>query len=316
MLKQNSLFQINLLRSTYSYLILFTLVSYFSATNSKTLAIQKPELHPDKSEIEAIKKTTQLQAQVIQKSERHPSKTEIEAIKMETQSHIQNMRGGSSSDYIDDNRSPLLKKKVLDFQNSWQKVNPSVAQFLGVWPGYEHSVEIYPSTINNQVCLSFESSETEEDDDEWDIGIVEDKYIITKDKRVFFKVGEYLGIALIANNKVQQGHETPLRPPYPLENNVSSKVASGLCTTKLPNQVFKEQGDEYYDSKSWSEAINKYTMAIQLSPRYTATIYNRGLAYYYNGQNELALSDLTKAAQLYQEQDKEKDGSIPLWRCV
>jgi tetratricopeptide (TPR) repeat protein len=57
----------------------------------------------------------------------------------------------------------------------------------------------------------------------------------------------------------------------------------------------------------WQQAIAFYTEAIILSPRYAALYYNRGLAYYYSGMKQVAVEDLQKAAQLYQEQGKESD---------
>jgi tetratricopeptide (TPR) repeat protein len=246
------------------------------------------------------------QSQELQKSERFPTNGEIKKIQQQTRLHINNWPNALDY-YIKDNRNPQIKQQITQFQQTWQKVNPAVTPFLGLWGGYEQWVAIYPSTAQNQVCLI--SGSEEPGYEQFDTGTVEAGYLKTQGNGAFFREGSYLGIAAITGNRVQQGHETPLRAPYPLEKNskFSQRLAASGCTEKLPHQAYKEMGDEYYDKQMWSKAIDVYNKAIKSSPRYTATIYNRGLAYYYNGQNELALSDLTKAAQLYQEQGKEKD---------
>ncbi|MGF1603476.1 MAG: tetratricopeptide repeat protein [Thermosynechococcaceae cyanobacterium] len=113
----------------------------------------------------------------------------------------------------------------------------------------------------------------------------------------------------IAGNRVQQGHETPLRAPYPLvkSSKFSQRLAASGCTEKFPHQVYKEKGDEYYEAKQWSSAIAEYSKAVSLSPRYTAVFYNRGLAYHYNGQKTQAIADIDRAARLFKEQGKTKD---------
>jgi tetratricopeptide (TPR) repeat protein len=72
-------------------------------------------------------------------------------------------------------------------------------------------------------------------------------------------------------------------------------------------QFYKEQGDIYYEKKEWSNAVSNYTQGIELSPRYAAIYYNRGLSHKYLSNQQSALSDLNTAARLYQEQGKTKD---------
>ena len=64
-------------------------------------------------------------------------------------------------------------------------------------------------------------------------------------------------------------------------------------------QQADRRGDEYYNSKSWDLAIEKYTEAIALDPKNAIYYSDRGSAYYYGKKNDRkALDDYTRAHQL------------------
>jgi tetratricopeptide (TPR) repeat protein len=86
-----------------------------------------------------------------------------------------------------------------------------------------------------------------------------------------------------------------------------SEGPSHSLSEKSQHQTVKEQADRHYANNEYQQAIAAYTEAITLSPRYAALYYNRGLSYHFSGMKQLAITDLQKAAQLYQEQGKERD---------
>jgi tetratricopeptide (TPR) repeat protein len=126
--------------------------------------------------------------------------------------------------------------------------------------------------------------------------------------------GSYRRITWEQNNTVfvtQEGcHSEPnldLRAKQTLIARASSMASEPPIQSIYNAQYYKEQGDTHYDQRSWPQAITAYTEALTLSPRYAAIYYNRGMAHHYNGQNQQAITNLQKAAQLYLEQGKGKD---------
>ncbi len=80
----------------------------------------------------------------------------------------------------------------------------------------------------------------------------------------------------------------------------------------FPNQALKEKAKEdtreyfnlgyaSYEKKDYSQAIEFYSKAIELDPKYTNAYYNRGLAYYDKGENDKAIEDNIKAIELNPE---------------
>jgi tetratricopeptide (TPR) repeat protein len=92
-----------------------------------------------------------------------------------------------------------------------------------------------------------------------------------------------------------------------LINSPFSRGPSHSLSAKNQHQTVKEQADRHYANNEYPQAIAAYTQAITLSPRYAALYYNRGISYHFSGMKQLAIADLQKAAQLYQEQGKERD---------
>ena len=68
-------------------------------------------------------------------------------------------------------------------------------------------------------------------------------------------------------------------------------------------EAYEKRGIVYYELKGYQEAIANYTMAINLNPDdFAAPYYNRGLIYEIQGENQTAIKDFQKAAELYQQQ--------------
>ncbi len=59
--------------------------------------------------------------------------------------------------------------------------------------------------------------------------------------------------------------------------------------------------------KEYEKAIADFNQAIRLDPNDAMAYYNRGLIYRNQGDNQAALSDFQKAANLYQQQGRQDD---------
>jgi tetratricopeptide (TPR) repeat protein len=203
-----------------------------------------------------------------------------------------------------------------NFVKAWSNISPNASKYLGEWSGQENWLFVFPSINKDEVCVVNLPGDVPETVN-FSHGKALASHISTSyNGQASISLIEDQGfLGLIGINDSRAWEQVYPKPLQKFNSSYNGRDVSKLnaqleiygCTASLPHQVFKEKGDGYYDKQMWSKAIDAYNKAIKSSPRYTATIYNRGLAYYYNGQNELALSDLTKAAQLYQEQGKEKD---------
>ena len=108
-------------------------------------------------------------AQGVKKSERYLSNQEIRSLESDLQSRVS---GGSR--FFQERRTSAQINKINNFVNAWQKVDPSIAPFLGSWGGFEESLLIYPSKNRGQVCvvLSFFSSSRNMVENVFNIGTV------------------------------------------------------------------------------------------------------------------------------------------------
>ncbi len=61
---------------------------------------------------------------------------------------------------------------------------------------------------------------------------------------------------------------------------------------------YYNQGVARYEKGDYAKAINNYTKAIELKPRYAEAYYNRGIAYDDKGQYDRAIEDYSKAIEI------------------
>ena len=62
--------------------------------------------------------------------------------------------------------------------------------------------------------------------------------------------------------------------------------------------AYSNRGNAYREKGKHDQAIEDYTNAIKLNPRYANAYYNRGLAYSYKGDNDKEIADYTQAIKL------------------
>jgi tetratricopeptide (TPR) repeat protein len=60
----------------------------------------------------------------------------------------------------------------------------------------------------------------------------------------------------------------------------------------------KQRGDEKFAKKNYDKAIEDYTEAIRLNPKYWSPYYGRGVAYYWKKNYDKAIKDYTEAIRL------------------
>jgi len=181
-----------------------------------------------------------------QQSERYPTATEMQRVRDQFRQMIQ-------STSIKDRRTQNQKQARESFVRTWSKVDAAVAPFLGTWSGAEESTSIYPSNTKGRVCLIWNGEAT----GSLSIGTVSNSQIRTRDRSVFFKEGNYLGIATVKNNKADVTVELPLNNPRTLQaaiqlpiNNKQEKAriiqefnAAG-CTASLLSKQQNQKTDE------------------------------------------------------------------------
>jgi len=81
-------------------------------------------------------------------------------------------------------------------------------------------------------------------------------------------------------------------------------LCPGIAASEKSAKSAKEASDvgyRYGSEKNYKAAIEAYTRAIQLDPKYADAYYGRGSAYWYTGNYEIALKDLNRAIELNQE---------------
>jgi tetratricopeptide (TPR) repeat protein len=251
-------------------------------------------------------------------SNRYPSQSEIyqrlskfnrEAVSLENE-YKSKLRGRTN--------------EMTTFQQAWAKVSP-FAKFFGEWNSFgDANVSIYPSVINDQVCVMVEGWGRSYSAD-LSIGKLINGQIRTSEgilgKSAIIHSNRFLGMGLV-------GESSPSLMPYVGPFNLKSPDGLSFsnspadiqeeqdfvkefdqlgCTNSLPHKAFKETADRYYENNEYQQSIIFYSKAIELSPRYAALYYNRGISYHLSGKKKEAIADLQKAVQLYQEQGKTSD---------
>lgn len=81
-------------------------------------------------------------AQSVKKSDRHVSDREIQSLEAVFQREAK-MGGGGG--FRRESRKPSEIVQITNFLDEWQKVDSSIAPFLGDWMGFEESLLVYPS---------------------------------------------------------------------------------------------------------------------------------------------------------------------------
>ena len=76
-------------------------------------------------------------------------------------------------------------------------------------------------------------------------------------------------------------------------NNIVNKIIPPEDATPYFNR-----GDNFFNSGKYQEAIDNYTKAIKLNPKFTGAYFNRGYARQKLSQYQEAIADLTKVAEL------------------
>lgn len=175
---------------------------------------------------------------VFAQSSRYPTTAEVERVRVQTRKQIQSLTQGSMSYLIHDRRSLSEKQQIASFVNTWSKTAPAVAPFLGEWRGSEVIVHVYPSLSKQKVCIITTSIGYSN----FTTASVVGGNLHTQDRRVLFREGAYMGIAAVVNNQaIHYGSDTPLKPPYPLKSprqikSISTRTHSG----NLPNWVYQQ----------------------------------------------------------------------------
>jgi hypothetical protein len=95
-------------------------------------------------------------AQYVQKSERFLSDQEIQSLESKFQSYTASRGGGPA---WKDSRKSSEVLQITDFVNGWQKIDSSIAPFLGNWEGFEENLLVYPSINRRKVCVIYRFNE-------------------------------------------------------------------------------------------------------------------------------------------------------------
>lgn len=81
-------------------------------------------------------------------------------------------------------------------------------------------------------------------------------------------------------------------------SNETANADKGAMNDVAPAEWFKK-GVAAGKSKNWSDALEDFTHAIELNPRYASAYNNRGVAYKNLGNRRQAMADFAKAIDLY-----------------
>jgi hypothetical protein len=85
------------------------------------------------------------------RSDRHLSEQEIQSLINSIQ--LSRAVNNVTTHVLDDKRSQFEINSMNQFVRAWQKVDTSIAPFLGNWIAYPESLELYPSIVRGQVCV-------------------------------------------------------------------------------------------------------------------------------------------------------------------
>ena len=96
-------------------------------------------------------------------------------------------------------------------------------------------------------------------------------------------------------------------PPYPKSKKyVPEKNYLGQEIDEKNPIWAKQRGDNFYNNKDYSSAINAYNNALDLDPYFHKVLINRGTCYMCLGQFDQALNDFYKAIDLINNIDKKE----------
>jgi hypothetical protein len=141
--------------------------------------------------------------------ERYPTNSEIKSLRQQFRQLIVKMKSDKvRGAYIKDKRSDLERQARNSFVESWSKVDPSIAPFIGSWIGDGYYYHIYPSKKLRQVCIIG----TDEGQASFTTGTISNGNIFTKDRMVLFRESTYLGRIYIYKGKLQMT-EIPFKSP-------------------------------------------------------------------------------------------------------
>ncbi|AUT00443.1 hypothetical protein CLI64_08600 [Nostoc sp. CENA543] len=177
---------------------------------------------------------------VFAQSQRYPNNTESRELIRRFHQVPSNVNGDKK-----DFRSSLEKQRLTSFSNSWSKVFPSVAPFLGTWRGLEESISIFPSTVKNSVCILYQG---ENNSTSFEVASVSNRKIVTSKefgRAYIIKQKNRLGVMGIYNNSPNM---SAFEFPVPLKrlesllsgrgqdsNKIIQQFKSSGCTTSKPN---------------------------------------------------------------------------------
>ena len=172
--------------------------------------------------------------------ERYPTNSEIKTLRQQFRQQITKMKSDRvGSGYIKDRRSSTERQARNSFVKSWNKVDPSIALFLGSWRGYEDTYHIYPSKKHHKVCII----RTGEGHGRFTTGIISNGNILTEERVVLFREGMYLGSGDIYKGKPQIATDIPYNSPTLPKSVVEMTSSSFEETEKISiRQGFKENG--------------------------------------------------------------------------
>jgi hypothetical protein len=173
--------------------------------------------------------------------ERYPTNSEIKNLRQKFRQQIIKMKSDKvGSGYIRDRRSSFERQARNSFVESWSKVDPSIAPFLGSWGGdfYYH---IYPSKKRQRVCIIW----TDEGHGGFIDGTISNGTILIGNGTVLFREGFYLGKGYIQDGKFQLNTDIPYNSPTVSKSVVeitNSSLPREEAEKNLIHQGFKENG--------------------------------------------------------------------------
>jgi hypothetical protein len=172
--------------------------------------------------------------------ERYPTNSEIKTLRQQFRLQIARMKSDKvGNGYIRDRRSSIERQTRNSFVKSWNKVDPSVALFLGSWGGYEDTYHIYPSKKRQKVCII----RTGEGHAGFTTGTISNGNVLTEERVVLFREGIYLGSVNIYKGKPQIATDIPYNSPTLPKSVVEMTSLSFEETEKNSiRQGFKENG--------------------------------------------------------------------------
>jgi hypothetical protein len=190
-----------------------------------------------------------------QSSERYPTEQELQSLVRQYKQQLEKQRkikDPNDRRFTVFQRTPDEKQRMKVFVQSWSKVDPSVASFLGVWSeDPEQYIEIYPSKTKGQVCI-LGGDETGLSSVVYLGKVVNRRYLKVSDKTFLFRQDDLLGSAYVIKGKPTLGYYSGspriLTNPSKLivlngnlDGNVNKKLTNSLvrqfeqngCTDKL-----------------------------------------------------------------------------------